>query len=311
MEWIKTQDTVIPHFDSSVLTIGNFDGVHLGHQKLINELVQTAQKLQTKSVVCTFKPHPKVILMPDHPVHRLFDYRDQAEMMEKLHVDYLIEEKFSKDLSLMSAEMYLENYIERFYKPKHLVVGYDFIFGNQRSGNADFLNDFCKRKKWGLTVVSAFEKEGQIVSSSQIRKLLEHGDLKKAEEFLGRPYYLRGPVRVGYKRGRVIGVPTANLSPEIEFIPRKGVYFTEVTYKDQVYPAITNIGFNPTFENKDSYLKVETHLFNFNEDIYGEHLTVKLCHFHRDEMKFTSVETLKAQIFKDIEQGKLYFGVQS
>lgn len=311
MEWIKTQDTAIPHFDSSVLTIGNFDGVHLGHQKLLNELVQTAKKLHTKSVVCTFKPHPRVILMPTQPVHRLFDYRDQAEMMEKLNVDFLVEEKFSKDLSLMTAEAYLESYIERFYKPKHLVVGYDFIFGNQRSGNTDFLNEFCRRKGWGLTVVPAYEKDGQIVSSSQIRKLLEHGDLKKAEEYLGRPYYLRGPVRVGFKRGRVLGVPTANLSPEIEFVPRKGVYFTKVTYKDKIYPAITNIGFNPTFENKDSYLKVETHLFNFNEDIYGEHLSVELCHFHRDEMKFSSVEALKTQIFKDIEQGKLYFGVSS
>ncbi|MFZ3231360.1 MAG: bifunctional riboflavin kinase/FAD synthetase [Pseudobdellovibrio sp.] len=311
MEWIKTQDTAIPHFESSVLTIGNFDGVHLGHQKLLAELVHRAQILATKSVVCTFKPHPRVILMPTEPVHRLFDYRDQADVMEKLKVDFLIEEKFSKDLSLMTAEAYLENYIERFYKPKHLVVGYDFIFGNQRTGNTDFLNQFCHKKKWGLTVVPAFEKDGQIVSSSQIRKLLEHGDLKKAEEYLGRPYYLRGPVRVGHKRGRILGFPTANLSPEIEFIPRKGVYFTKVTFKNKIYPAITNIGFNPTFENKDSYLKVETHLFNFDQDIYGEHLSVELCHFHRDEMKFTSIDTLKAQIFKDIELGKIFFGVKS
>jgi len=309
MEWIKTQDKAVPHLDSSVVTIGNFDGVHLGHQKLINELVTTAKKLQTKSVVCTFKPHPRTVLMPQQPVHLLFDYRDQAEMMEKLNVDFLIEEKFSKDLSLMSADAYLENYIERFYKPKHLVVGYDFIFGNQRSGNAELLQNFCKQKGWGLTIVPAYEKDGQIVSSSSIRKLLEHGDLKKAAEFLGRPYYLRGPVRVGYKRGRLLGVPTANLSPEIEFIPRKGVYFTKVTYQDKIYPAITNIGYNPTFESQDSYLKVETHIFDFDKDIYGEHLSVELCHFHRDEMKFSSVDSLKAQIFKDIEQGKIYFGI--
>ncbi len=307
MEWIRTQEQALPHFESSVLTIGNFDGVHLGHQRLLKILVKTAHELNTKSVVCTFKPHPRTILLPNQPVHRLFDYKDQAEMMETMGVNYLIEEKFSKDLSRMPAEDYLDGYIERFYRPKHLIVGYDFSFGNQRSGNADFLKNFCSRKKWGLTVVPAFETEGLIVSSSQIRKMLEHGDLKKAEELLGRPYYLRGPVRVGYKRGRVLGVPTANLSPEIEFKPRQGVYFTKVTWKNNIYPAITNIGYNPTFENKDPYLKVETHLFDFNQDIYGEHISVELSHFHRDEMKFTTVEALKAQILKDIDQGKRYF----
>lgn len=311
MEWIRTQEQALPHFESSVLTIGNFDGVHLGHQSLLRKLVQTARELNTKSVVCTFKPHPRTILYPDQPVHRLFDYKDQAEMMQTLDVDYLVEEKFSKDLSRMPAENYLEGYIERFYQPRHLVVGYDFSFGNQRSGNTDFLKDFCARKNWGLTVVSAVETDGLIVSSSQIRKMLEHGDLKKAEELLGRPYYLRGPVRVGYKRGRILGVPTANLSPEIEFIPRLGVYFTKVNLKNKIYPAITNIGFNPTFESKDPYLKVETHLFNFHQDIYGEHISVELCQFHRDEIKFTSVEALKTQIFKDMESGKKYFESRS
>ena len=307
MEWIRTQEQSLPHFESSVLTIGNFDGVHLGHQSLLRKLVQTAHELNTKSVVCTFKPHPRTILHPDQPVHRLFDYKDQAEMMQTLNVDYLVEEKFSKDLSRMPAENYLEGYIERFYQPKHLIVGYDFSFGNQRSGNTDFLKNFCDRKNWGLTVVPAVETDGLIVSSSQIRKMLEHGDLKKAQELLGRPYYLRGPVRVGYKRGRILGVPTANLSPEIDFVPRLGVYFTKVNLKNKIFPAITNIGFNPTFESMDPYLKVETHLFNFHQDIYGEHISVELCHFHRDEMKFISVEALKAQIFKDMESGKKYF----
>lgn len=307
MKWIRTQEQPLPHFESSVLTIGNFDGVHLGHQKLLKALVKTASELNTKSVVCTFKPHPRTILVPHQPVHRLFDYKDQAEIMGQLGVDFLVEEKFSKDLALMPAESYLEGYIERFYKPMHLIVGYDFSFGNQRSGNTDFLKVFCDRKKWGLTIVPAVETDGLIVSSSQIRKMLEHGDLKKAEKLLGRPYYLRGPVCVGHKRGRVLGVPTANLSPEIEFTPRQGVYFTKVRLKEKIYNGITNIGYNPTFENKDPYLKVETHLFNFNQDIYGEHISVQLCHFHRDELKFTSVDALKLQIFKDIELGKKYF----
>ncbi len=309
MEWIKSQDTALPHFKSSVLTVGNFDGVHLGHQKLLNELLTQSKNYKVPSVVCTFKPHPRVILRPQEPHHRLFDYRDQCEVLEKMGIDYLIEEKFSKDFSLMSGEEFLENYIEKIFHPKHLVVGYDFNFGKSRSGNTEYLKQFCQQKGWGLTIVDAFEKEGQIVSSSQIRKLLEHGDLKKAEDFLGRPYYLRGPVRVGYKRGRLLGVPTANLSPEIDFVPRKGVYFTWAFLNDRKIPSITNIGFNPTFENSDSYLKVETHLFDFDEDIYGEHLKIQLLQFHRDEMKFGSFELLKAQIHKDLEQARNYFGI--
>jgi riboflavin kinase / FMN adenylyltransferase len=309
MEWIRSQDTALPHFKSSVLTIGNFDGVHLGHQKLLTEVLLQSKNYKSPSVVCTFRPHPMTILKPNEPHHRLFDYRDQFEVMNQMGLDFLIEEKFSKDFSLMSAEEFLENYIEKIFNPQHLVVGYDFNFGKSRIGNTDYLRDFCQKKKWGLTVVGAYEKDGQIISSSQIRKLLEHGDLKKAEEYLGRPYYLRGPVRLGYKRGRVLGTPTANISPEIDFVPRKGVYFTWAYFEDKKIPSITNIGFNPTFEHSDSYLKVETHLFNFDQDIYGEHLKVELCQFHRDEMKFGSLDLLKDQIAKDIQIARKYFGL--
>lgn len=327
MEWIRTQEHAIPHFKSSVLTIGNFDGVHLGHQNLLATLVTKAKDYKTQSVVCTFKPHPKTILKPNEPYHRLFDYRDQVEKMSKLGVSYLVEEKFSKDFSLMSAEQFLSGYIEKIYNPLHIVVGYDFSFGKSRDGNVDFLRDYCRKKGIGLTVVPAFELNGQIVSTSQIRNFLEHGELNKAEIFLNRPYYLRGPVRVGYKRGRLIGVPTANISPEIEFVPRRGVYFTWAQLDDKLnsqidgslvgdqleikkYPSITNIGYNPTFENSDPYLKVETHIFNFDQDIYGEHLKIELAKFQRDEMKFNTIENLKHQILSDLIQAKIFFGIK-
>lgn len=307
MKWIHTVDQSLPHLEGSVLTVGNFDGVHLGHQKLLEELVLKAKNLNLPSVVCTFKPHPRTVLRPDLPVHRLFDYNDQAECMESLGVDYLIEEKFTKDFSLMNAEEFLDLYIVRYFKPKHMVVGYDFNFGKDRSGGKDFLKAYCVKNNIGLTVVEAYEKHGQIVSSSSIRKLLEHGDLQRAEEFLGRKYYLRGPVRVGFKRGRQIGVPTANVSPDIEFVPRKGVYFSTVYWKDKTFNSITNIGYNPTFENDNSYLKVETHIFDFNQEIYGEQIKVELLQFHRDEMKFAGVDALKQQIEKDKVEARKYF----
>ncbi|MEK6628652.1 MAG: bifunctional riboflavin kinase/FAD synthetase [Bdellovibrionota bacterium] len=310
MEWIKSQEQAIPHFKSSVLTIGNFDGVHLGHQKLLKTLVQVARENNTVSVACTFRPHPRTILKPNEPYHRMFDHRDQAEIMHKIGLSYLVEEKFSKDFSLMSAEEFLTSYIMKIYRPVHLVVGYDFSFGKSRDGNIEYLKKYCVESGIGLTVVEACEINGQVVSSSRIRSFLEHGELDKACEFLGRPYYLRGPIRVGYKRGRSIGTPTANISPEIEFVPRKGVYFTWAYLADKKFPSITNIGFNPTFENSDSYLKVETHIFNFDEDIYGEHLKIELAKFHRDEIKFNSIEVLKQQILNDITLAKNFFNTE-
>ena len=309
MKIIRSQEQDLPHLPESVLTIGNFDGVHLGHQKLIQELVHRAHEYRVPSVVCTFRPHPRAVLRPHEPYHRLFDYRDQAEVLSQLKVDYLIEEKFSKDFSLITAEEFLEDYVEKVFKPRHLIVGYDFSFGKSRQGNTESLQKFCQQKGWGLTVVPAYEKEGQIVSSSAIRKLLEHGDLKKAEEYLGRPYYLRGPVRHGYRRGRTLGVPTANVSPEVDFVPRQGVYLTWAYLADEKIPSITNIGYNPTFDQADSYLKVETHLFNFNRDIYGEQIKVELCQFHRDEIKFSSLEMLKEKIHKDLAFARHYFGI--
>ncbi len=307
MEWIRSQEQALPHFKSSVLTIGSFDGVHLGHQKLLSILVEKARENNTVSIACTFRPHPRTILKPNEPHHRLFDYKDQFEMISTLGVSYLVEEKFSKDFSLMSAEQFLTSYVEKIFNPVHLVVGYDFSFGKAREGNIEFLNDYCAKKQIGLTVVEPYELNGQIVSSSQIRNFLEHGELAKAQEFLGRPYYLRGPVRVGYKRGRILGTPTANISPEIEFVPRKGVYFTWAYLGDKKYPSISNIGYNPTFENSDSYLRVETHIFDFDQDIYGEHLKIELIKFQRDEIKFNSLEALKHQIANDIKSASEYF----
>ncbi len=308
MKWIRTVDQSLPHLNGSVLTVGNFDGVHLGHQKLLKELIFQGKEYNLPSVVLTFKPHPRVLLNPGTPVLRLFDYKDQAEKMEAMGIDFLIEEKFTKDFSLMQADEFLDLYITRYFKPKHLVVGYDFNFGKDRSGGIDFLREYCQKNQIGLTVVSALELSGQVVSSSVIRKLLEHGNLEQAEQFLGRKYYIRGPVRVGFKRGRQLGVPTANVSPDIDFVPRKGVYFSLVYWNEKVFKSITNIGYNPTFENDNSYLKVETHIFNFNEEIYGEQIKVELQHFHRDEMKFSSVDSLKHQIFNDIDEARKFFG---
>ena len=307
MKWIRTVDQSLPLIEASVLTIGNFDGLHLGHQRLMVELKSLSKFYNLSSVVCTFKPHPRALLNPQAPTHRLFDYNDQAERLEEFGIDYLIEEKFTQDFSLMKADEFMDLYIVRHFKPIHIVVGYDFSFGHNRSGNIEFLQDYCAKKSIKLTVVPAFQIGGQIVSSTAIRHFLASGDIESAKALLGRFYYVRGPVRVGFKRGRQIGVPTANISPDIDFAPRLGVYFSEVHFKDQIYPSITNIGYNPTFENERKYLKVETHIFNFDQEIYGEQIKVELHHFHRDEMKFDGIETLKKQIHSDIDSAKKFY----
>lgn len=309
MKWIRTQEQSLPEIATSVLTIGNFDGVHLGHRKLINELVSTARAQNRPSIVCTFRPHPVEVIRPEQMIHRLFDYRDQAEVMEDLGVDYLVEEKFTKELSKMSAQDFLDLYVVKYFKPHHIIVGYDFSFGKDRSGDFNFLKTYCEKKGIGLTQIPAIEMHGQIISSTAIRKLIEHGDMKKAAEYLGRSYYLRGPVRVGFRRGHLLKAPTANISPDIAFVPRKGVYFSRTHVLNQSYFSITNIGVNPTFESADSNLKVETHIFNFDEDIYGQQIKVELDQFHRDEMKFSTVEMLKEQIQKDFEEAKRYYNL--
>lgn len=315
MKWIRTQEQSLPDIQESVLTIGNFDGLHLGHRKLIQQVVQSAKAKNCPSIACTFKPHPLQIIQPqvkEHLSHRLFDYRDQAEVMESLQLDYLIEEKFTKELSLMTAIDFLNNYVVKYFNPRHIIVGYDFSFGHNRSGDFNFLKDYCDKNNIELSQVQAVEISGQTISSSAIRKLIEHGDMSQAEKYLGRKYYLRGPVRMGYQRGRTLNVPTANISPEIDFVPRKGVYFSKTFINQEIYYSITNIGVNPTFESgqiADSLLKVETHIFNFNLDIYGQQIKVELEKFHRDEMKFTTVDMLKNQIQKDLIEARKYFNL--
>jgi riboflavin kinase/FMN adenylyltransferase len=309
MKWIRSQEQSLPDITESVLTIGNYDGVHLGHRKLLAELVKTAKLKGVPSIVCTFRPHPLEVIKPEQMIHRLFDYRDQSEVISQLGVDYLIEEKFTKELSLMSAQDFMDFYVMKYFKPVHLVVGYDFSFGKNRTGDFTFLKKYCEQKGIGLTQVQAEETHGQIISSTAIRKLIEHGDITQATEYLGRKYYLRGPVRVGNQRGRTLNVPTANISPDIYFVPRKGVYFSRTFIEDKSYYSITNIGINPTFETSDSIIKVETHIFDFDQDIYGQQIKVELDQFHRDEMKFSTIEMLKNQIQKDIEEARKYYNL--
>lgn len=293
---------------ASVVTIGNFDGVHLGHQQLVENVAREAQYFGVPSVVYTFHPHPVKVLHPERATERLFDLRDQQEQFAAKGIDMVIIEEFTKDFSKVTPQEFLENYIVKNLHPKTLVVGHDFSFGMDRAGNIPFLEKFCADNGIRLIIIPPFQQANLVVSSTKIREALKSGDVEKASELLGRSYYLRGHVEKGFQRGRTIGVPTANLHPDVEFVPRQGVYFTLTKFGGHLHPSITNIGINPTFhEDKKSPIKIETHLFDFDAHLYGVEIEVFLLHFLRDEMKFNGIEELKAQIQSDMAAARRYF----
>lgn len=293
---------------SSVVTIGNFDGVHLGHQQLVDNVVREAQYLGVPSVVYTFHPHPVKVLHPERATYRLFDLKDQQEQFSQRGIENVIIEDFTKEFSKISPQDFLDRYIFEQLRPRTLVVGHDFSFGADRSGNIPFLEKYCAQKGIKLIIIPPYQNEGLVVSSTRIREALKAGEVESANKLLGRTYYLRGHVEKGFQRGRTIGVPTANIHPDVEFMPRLGVYCTLTKFGGHLHPSITNIGVNPTFtENGKGPIKIETHLFDFDAHLYGLEVEVYLLQFIRDEMKFTGIEELKKQILNDITQARRYF----
>lgn len=294
--------------DSSVVTIGNFDGVHRGHQELIGRLLETSRAFQAPPVVFTFNPHPSRILSPDRPVLRLFDFQDQRERLELLGVEYLIEEAFTAAFSRTNPSRFFEEYVLGPLRPKALVIGYDFAFGAGREGTQDFLRLLCEAHDIELKIIPAVMVAGKPVSSTRIREALAEADVETAGHLLGRPYYMKGEVVLGEQRGRRLGIPTANIRPLMEFTPQNGVYISRTQVGSQHFSSITNVGVNPTFHQEPGApLKVETHLFDFAGDLYGREIRVDLLKFLRPEKRFQGIDELKAQIQSDFLTARNYF----
>ncbi len=296
---------------SSVVTIGNFDGVHLGHQQLIDSVVHEARSYGIPSVVYTFHPHPVKVLHPERATFRLFDLKDQQEQFAQRGIEHVIIEEFTQEFSQVSAQDFLDHYVFGPLKPRTLVVGHDFSFGADRGGNLQFLGSYCASHGIRLVVIPPFQLDGVVVSSSRIREALKNGEVEKANKLLGRTYYLRGHVEKGFQRGRTIGVPTANVHPDVEFMPRFGVYCTLTKIGNHLHHSVTNIGCNPTFQVQGKeVLKIETHLLDFNAQLYGIEVEVYLLHFIREEKKFSGIDELKEQISKDIATTRRFFDEQ-
>ena len=291
--------TSIPdNFAPSVVTLGNFDGVHLGHRALFRRLVAIARTEQLQSIVCTFYPHPLKLLAPDKAPLLLNTREERRRLIAASHVDWLIEIPFDQSFAQLSPEEFVDNVLLNRLTAKKLVVGYDYAFGKGRRGTPEFLRDFCAGKGIAVEIVQPVSAAGTPYSSTRIRQLISAGMVADVLPLLGRHYNLYGEVVSGFQRGRELGFPTANLNTEKELIPAPGVYVVKVRLGDLEYGGVVNIGFCPTFGCHD--LSIEVHLLDYSGEIYGEKLRVYFIERLRDETTFANVNELKVAIAADI-----------
>jgi riboflavin kinase/FMN adenylyltransferase len=287
---------------NTVVTIGTFDGVHIGHQKIIERLVQTANKSQLKSVVLTFFPHPRMVLQKDANIKLINTIDERSHILEQLGLDVLVIKKFTKEFSRLTAEEFVTEILVKQLRVKKIIIGYDHHFGRNRTANIDDLKAFGKIYDFEVEEISAQDINDVSVSSTKIRNALVAGDIKTANKYLGTNFMLSGKVVKGKGLGNTIGFPTANLSitKAYKLIPKQGVYIIKTTIKDQTVFGMMNIGTNPTISaNNDQ--SIEIHFFNFNQTIYNKSLVIELLDRIRDEQKFDSVDNLKTQLQKDKE----------
>jgi riboflavin kinase/FMN adenylyltransferase len=289
---------------NTFVTIGNFDGVHLGHQMLFSEVVGRAYREKGLSVAITFEPHPIQVLQPERGLKFISTSEQKVELIELAGIDVLVIIPFTRELAATSADEFVETILIGQIGVKELVVGYDYAFGKGRQGDIPFLREKGRNKGFTVHVVEPYYVEGMLVSSSKIRELVSQGRMRDARKLLGRYYQIRGEVKLGKQRGgTVVGFPTANLHlAEEDLCPRHGVYVTQVVYEGKCYGGVLNIGYNPTFG--EERLSAETHIFDFDQDIYGKKIKINLLRFLRDEKKFAGVDQLNRQIQADIEQAK-------
>ncbi len=283
------------------VAIGNFDGVHLGHQALLKELIAYSQEHGLEPIVLTFFPHPVEVLRPEKKLERLTTASEKLELLKACGVSAVLVQKFDKDLAEQTPVQFVEKFLVDGLKAKSVHVGNNFCFGKNRSGNTTTLKQLCSEKGISLQVAIEVATSGKKIGSSDIRHLVSEGNVEDAAKHLGRPYFVTGNVRHGDKRGRTIGFPTANLHvPESKLLPKNGVYSVNVLWQGETYKAIANVGVRPTIQDSSLEKRVEVHIFNFSHQIYEEYLQVDFLKFIRDEKKFPSIEALKAQIKEDI-----------
>lgn len=294
--------------DNAVVTSGTFDGVHLGHQKILSRLKETAKTQNGETVVITFWPHPRLIVSPDSDgIQLLSTLEEKIELLENFGIAHLLILPFTRKLSELSSDAYVQKILLEGIGTKTLVIGYDHRFGKNREGGFDFLKENTAKYNIEIVEIPRQEIEHLTISSTKIRQALLEGRIEESKGLLGRNYSFSGLVKKGRQLGRTIGFPTANVHTEktYKLIPAKGVYAVKVYLRDKTYEGVMNIGSRPTVEGEG--ITQEVHILNFNDDIYGEKLKVEIISFLRAEKKFNDIKELVHQIRLDCESVKEIF----
>jgi riboflavin kinase/FMN adenylyltransferase len=292
--------------EKTYVTIGTFDGVHFGHQKIIEKLIDEAKKAGKKSVVLTFFPHPRMVLQKDVSLELINTIEERATLLEKTGLDYLIIHPFSKEFSRMTALEFVRDILVNQLNISKLIIGYDHHFGKNREGNITQLTEYSHLYDFEVEEIPAQDIDDVSVSSTKIRRALATGNLKTANNFLGYSFMLNGNVVNGKKLGGKIGYPTANIDikESYKLIPKTGVYIVKSTIDEKTIFGIMNIGNRPTVNG--NHQTIEVHFFDFNQNLYDRNLTIELIYFLRDEEKFDSVEILIQQLKKDEKTARDY-----
>lgn len=289
-------------FINPIITLGNFDGVHLGHQRILEKVKDEARKIHGESVVITFEPHPLKILYPEHCPPLLTPFRKKMIFIEKTGIEKVLCLEFSLAFAEISPLEFVKNILVEKVNAKKIIVGYNYRFGKGKSGDAEALRNNCKLFDVQVEVMEALTINHTIVSSSKIRELIKEGEVEKASKLLGRDYPVIGKVIEGSKRGHALGFPTANLEISDELYPKTGIYAVEVEWNRRIFNGLANVGFNPTFEAKS--FSLEVYILNFDREIYGDEIQVNFKKRIRDEIRFSSPSQLIDQIRKDIQWAK-------
>ncbi len=283
-----------------ILTIGTYDGVHIGHQKILKRVVALAQKEELVPTVLTLFPHPRMVLQKDDTIKLLNTIDERIELLKTIGIEKVIVKEFTKEFANLSAKDYVEQILVKELNTKQIVIGYDHHFGKNRSANIDDLKIFAKEFNFKVEEISAQEIEDVTVSSTKIRKALNNGHIEIANAYLGYNYFISGEVVKGKGIGRTLDYPTANIhiKESYKLIPRDGVYVVKSVIDNTTVFGMMNIGTNPTVSGKSR--SIEVHFFNFDKDIYGKNLKIEFLHWLRSEQKFESLEALKKQLNIDM-----------
>ena len=295
MEILKDGFSALP---DTVIALGKFDALHKGHMKIIGKMKEISDKKGLKSVIFTFDNISEKFIVSKN---------DKEKILSSCGIDYMYCQKFNDEFKNTSAEDFFENILIKKFNAKHIVSGDDWHFGKNKSGDVSLLEKMCGEKNIGFSVLKRIEINGETVSSSLIRESILNGDVKKANLLLGRPLSVEATVASGKRLGSKIGFPTVNFAAEKgRILPKNGVYASKVLYKDDIYLAMTNVGDNPTVD-KNIDVRIETHIFDFEKNVYGEKMKIEFLDKIRDEIKFSSVNALVRQLEKDKEYIKNNF----